>query len=1137
MHKKSVTAWKSLAAVLVAVSPGLMAQEQPASDDMDSDVYILNPFVIQSSEDMGYRAEATLAGTRIRTDLKDVGSSISVVTEAFLRDTGSKGAESLLVYSTNTEVAGQGGNFLGQGDGATLTDTNRTSPIQNTRVRGLTEADNTRDFFLSDIPWDSYNVGRIDLQRGPNSILFGIGSPAGIVNATTNVAAFADAYEIENQLDNWGTVRFSGDFNKVILENELAVRVSLLNDETKYRQDPAHKNDKRVFGAVTYDPAFLNKGSGKTSIRMNYEKGSIRANYPRLTPPNDGITPWFTNMGKEVFEAFTADDEAQTNPWLRAPGERVWDGVVTVFDGGSQGFSYPAKVFGWPNTATPVDAEIVGNNRLVGVANYDKYAGRANLPGSTIGAYKQRSLLDDSIFDFYDNLLEGPNKKEWNDFHVYSGALSQTLFNNMIGFELAYDKQVAEWGYENFLSGDAAMITVDIMDVLIDGSKNPNVGRPMTISGGGSAGGYWAKTDRETLRFTAFAEVDFRQIAGDDSLLGKIMGKNVFTGLLSSQENYFQSRNYNRYYLADSYAPNLAQGSVGQASRDAIMYLYLGETLMDRSSAHGIGLKGVKSTVSPQNSTVRVYNNDTDSWETTSMNLVNNDNTSLRERTYRLARKYDDKVESAAFVWQGYWFGDTVIPMVGIRRDKSIFKEASGISGKGGLVFPDDPAWVLPSDGSEVEGDSNTYSIVTHLPKSLRERLPGYADISLFYNESENFQPDSSRRDIMGNKVDNPKGETKEYGVSLSLMNDKLSFKWVHYETTVNNATLTGAIDGQYLIGAVEAWGQRAAYKFKNEPGVWPADTIFGYASNGSPVTWKPAGEAQGSAADGFTYSQAELDATYAKMQASLDAWFATQVPAGFQDAWALTNYESPTYGGDTNYGASGLVVTGRTVSEGDEFEVVASPLTGLTIAFNASKTSASRQDLAQSYVEWIEKRWAEFQGPAGDMRLWGGDDDWSVDSAHSGETARGKFARETMAGYGLWKALEGADVPELRPWRFNVVANYQFKDALKGANVGMSYRWMDSNVTGFPVSQQSDGTYVYDVSNPFTGPKEDALDLWVGYETNLTESVKWRIQLNVRNVFATDDLIPVTVQPDGSYGTMRIAEPRTFLLTNTFSF
>ena len=27
-------------------------------------------------------------------------------------------------------------------------------------------ADNTRDFFVTDIPWDSYNVDRVDIQRG-----------------------------------------------------------------------------------------------------------------------------------------------------------------------------------------------------------------------------------------------------------------------------------------------------------------------------------------------------------------------------------------------------------------------------------------------------------------------------------------------------------------------------------------------------------------------------------------------------------------------------------------------------------------------------------------------------------------------------------------------------------------------------------------------------------------------------------------------------------------------------------------------------------------------------------------------------------------------------------------------------------
>jgi outer membrane receptor protein involved in Fe transport len=38
--------------------------------------------------------------------------------------------------------------------------------------------------------WDSYNVDRIDLQCRPNSNLFGLGSPAGIINASTRSAEF-----------------------------------------------------------------------------------------------------------------------------------------------------------------------------------------------------------------------------------------------------------------------------------------------------------------------------------------------------------------------------------------------------------------------------------------------------------------------------------------------------------------------------------------------------------------------------------------------------------------------------------------------------------------------------------------------------------------------------------------------------------------------------------------------------------------------------------------------------------------------------------------------------------------------------------------------------------------------------------
>ena len=1132
MNKNYAKAWSAM--TIAMLSTVLISSAQLD----DEDIYELSPFTVESSADEGYLAGATLAGTRIRTDLKDVGSSVSVVTEEFLRDTGSQSAETLLVYTTNTEVAGQGGNFLGQGDGAIVTDTNRTSPIANTRVRGLTEADNTRDYFLSDIPWDSYNVGRIDLQRGPNSILFGIGSPAGIVNASTNPAAFGDEYKIENQLDNWGTIRYSGDFNQVILEDELAVRISLLSNKIKYRQDPAFKDDERVYGAVNYAPKFLNTTNTNTSIKVNYEKGKIRSNLPRLTPPNDAITPWYDFMNQGVYDAQTVVTAADSEPWLDAPGSRVWNGVIIPYDGGSAGLPYPAQVFSWPDTAITVPTSAVGDNYLRGIADYSQYSLNASLPYSDINAYKARSLTDESIFDFYDNLLEGPNKHEWNDFNAFDASISQTFFNNMFGYELAYDRQEATWGYENFISGDAAVITVDVMATLIDGSANPNVGRPLTIASGGSAGGYWANSERETLRLTMFAELDFRDFLNEDSVIAKFFGRNVFTGLLSRQSQDFRSRTYNRYYLSDEYGPN-ASGSIGGSSRDSIFYMYLGENLQGTSSASGIGLTGVKDVVTPGNSTISVYNNVDEEWQTIALTIHNNDSVSDRQKTYRLARKYEDIVESAAFVWQGYWMDGTVIPMIGIRKDKDYFKDAGNPpSDGGGLVHPFDTSWQLPDESTDVSGTSRTYSIVTHLPDSWRDRLPGRADVSLFYNKSENFQPDSSRRDILGNQVANPQGETKEYGATLTLLDDRLMIKWVHYETTVSNVTLTESIGGQYLIGAVEAWGQLAAYKFANEPGIWPANTIYGYASNGEAVTWRPAGELVTDAGGNYAYTQDQLDETYALMQSSIDAWFSTQVPESFQDAWALTGYSDPSYGGDTNYGASGLVVTGDTFSEGDEFEIFARPTTGWDVSFNASKTSAQRSNLAQSYVDWIENRWAELQGPAGGIRLWGGEGDSSEFEGHSGESARGKFERETMAGYNLWKALEGADVPELRPWRFNLVTNYTFQEGLlKGSNIGMSYRWQDKTVVGFPVITNEDGNHVYDVSNPYKGETEDAIDLWVGYETDVTEKIHWRVQLNVRNVLAEDELIPVTVQPDGSWGAMRIPEPRTITLTNTISF
>jgi outer membrane receptor protein involved in Fe transport len=184
----------------ITLTPPLVAQRTvaPATSPAEETVIVLSPFEVSAETETGYSAATTLAGNRLNTELRDIGNAVTVVTSQFLRDIGATNNATLLQYTTNTEVGSIQGNFAGLGDGAQLNETARfRNPNANTRVRGLAAADNSRDYFLTDIPWDGFNVDRVDLQRGPNSIMFGQGSPAGLINTSTQGAAFRNAGEVD----------------------------------------------------------------------------------------------------------------------------------------------------------------------------------------------------------------------------------------------------------------------------------------------------------------------------------------------------------------------------------------------------------------------------------------------------------------------------------------------------------------------------------------------------------------------------------------------------------------------------------------------------------------------------------------------------------------------------------------------------------------------------------------------------------------------------------------------------------------------------------------------------------------------------------------------------------------------------
>jgi hypothetical protein len=137
-------------------------------------------------------------------------------------------------------------------------------------------------------------------------------------------------------------------------------------------------------------------------------------------------------------------------------------------------------------------------------------------------------------------------------------------------------------------------------------------------------------------------------------------------------------------------------------------------------------------------------------------------------------------------------------------------------------------------------------------------------------------------------------------------------------------------------------------------------------------------------------------------------------------------------------------------------------------------------------------------------------------------------------------KALSGSNNPEVREYRVNFLGNYTFTDGrLEGWNIGGAFRYQDAAAAGYPkIVDPISGFYVSDVFNPYFDDSTFFVDAWVGYRTKIfNERVDWRIQLNIRNLFADKDPVAVQFQPDGSAARVSIPVPRQFVISNTFTF
>ena len=589
-------AWPLLAqTVNPSPAPDATANKKPAPTavaKLDSDTVVLSPFEVNATKDTGYQATETLAGTRIRTDLKDVASSIQVITKEFLDDVGATDSGTLLQYTTNAEVAGTRGTYAGLGNSTSVDETsNLRNPSTANRVRGLASADNTRDFFTTDIPWDSFNTDRIDIQRGPNAILFGLGSPAGIINASTHNAEFRQFGSVDASTGSYGTFRSSVDLNQDLIEKVLAIRLDGMWDDHKYEQQQAWQNDKRFYGTIKFDPDLFHRPDFHTSIKAKFESGDIKADRPRSIPPYDSITPWFAaantsspsgGLGKlAIPNGYTLGSSAATFfPWLS--GYANQQQPIWFIDGAS---SQLYRIYGGYVNSGALNAAGVAQGTATSIlgqryadafsdiGSYSSYATNAQLPGYQYGQYRNRVLTDPSVFDFYHNLIDGPTASQFEKWNATNIDLTQTFWDDRLGVELSYDRQKYKNGGQSLIgnpNGSVPTLNIDILqnfqDFVVgptDASNgnvaNPNFGRPFVPAGPGYGSSY--ETDRKYTRGSLFGELRGTDYFSQDSFLAKLFGRQRFNGVYSDENYYVENRNFQLYANSEAYAAFKLQGN------------------------------------------------------------------------------------------------------------------------------------------------------------------------------------------------------------------------------------------------------------------------------------------------------------------------------------------------------------------------------------------------------------------------------------------------------------------------------------------------------------------------------------------------------------------------------------------------
>ena len=460
------------ALLLPQTAPSARAQASagPPLPKPAEETLVLSPFEVSAAADTGYMASSTLAGSRLNSSLLTTPSAISVFTKDLLSDLAASDVMDASLYALNAAPLFQ--NAPSANFEANIFSNN------SVQFRGFGGGGQARNYF----PWptnsDSYNVERLDFSRGPNSILFGTGTPGGIINVTTKRANFnRDGGSVAVRVGSWDSYRATVDENLSLKKKVVALRLNSVWEDSHGDVDHSFVRRNGYHGAITYQP-FPN-----TTIRVDGEKLNQESNVARHFP---------------LLDFFSG-----------------WTGATVATAGGA----VPAGAGVVKLAATPIMIYDAHTGTITNWANQSRVS-------TDRGSTREPTLSRRQNF-------EGPDDRNDTRTDNYSLFLEQRLFDKLF-LEAAYNKMNFELAANRpFMSvagvNDTYSVNLDPNAQLPGGAPNPNVGQPYVD-------GNWNKqnqgNDSEDFRLTASYQIN----------LGKWLGRHEIAGLFGRRdEGYHQA--------------------------------------------------------------------------------------------------------------------------------------------------------------------------------------------------------------------------------------------------------------------------------------------------------------------------------------------------------------------------------------------------------------------------------------------------------------------------------------------------------------------------------------------------------------------------------------------------------------------